>query len=188
MSSLYTIQAYPSHTIHINTHQYTSIHINTHQYTSIHINTHQYTSLLTQKKIENIRRVPRFLGSPLWPLPPCHRGPGAARGAPRRQRHRPGGRPRSPRGDPAPAADGARRRGREGRQRVDSAARGGVPRPRGDLPGAAGGGGRDGRQGQQRPLGPEKMDTRCLGQISGCKKKSNSTCDMQNFGWFWWVW
>ena len=156
MSSLYTIQAYPSHTIHINTHQ--------------------YTSLLTQKKIQNIRRVPRFFGSPLWPLPPCHWGPGAARGPPRRQRHRPGGLARSPRGDPAPAADGARRRGREGRQRVDRAARGGERRPRGDLPGAAGGGGRGGRQERQRPLGSEEMDIHgAWGRFQGVKKNRTQT-------------
>ena len=144
-------------------------------------NTHQYTSILfvvDSKKIENIRRVPRFFGSPLWPLRPFHRcPPGAARGPPRRQRHRHGG-PQWPprRGAPHPA-DGARRRGQEGRRRVDRAARGGDQRPRGDLPGAAGGGGRGGRQERRRPLGSEEMDARCFG-ISRCQTKSKSKCEM----------
>ena len=136
---------------------------NTHQYTSIHI-------IVDSKKIQNIRRVPRFFGSPLWPLRPFRCPPGAARGAPRRQRHLPGDHPPSPRGGPAHPAEEPRRRGQEGRRRPHRAALGGEQRPRGDLPGAAGGGGRGGRQNRQRPLGPEEMDTRCFGEISRCKK------------------
>ena len=90
---------------------------------------------------------------------------------PRRQQHRRRGHARSPRRGPAPAADGARRRGLEGRLRHHRAAPGGARRPRGDLPAAAGGGGPGGRQEPRWPLGPEEMDARCLGQISGCQKK-----------------
>ena len=98
---------------------------------------------------------------------------------PRRQRHRRRGRARPTRRGPAPAADGARRRGREERLRLHRAALRGGQRPRGDLPGAAGGGGLGRRQGRQRPLGPEEMDTRCFGRFQGAKKKSNSTCEMK---------
>ena len=158
-----------------------SKHIQAIQYTSIHINTLR----CWLKKIENIRRVPRFFGSPLWPLRPFHRcPPGAARGPPRRQRHRPGGRPGFARRGAAPAADGARRGGRDGRLRPHRAALRGVPRPRRDLPGAAGGWARCGRQWRRRPLGPEEMDARCFGEISGCKKKNRN----QNVKWCEMMW
>ena len=82
-----------------------------------------------------------------------------ARG-PRRQQPPPGGPARLRGCRAAPRADGARRRGREGRLlRIHCAAHGGSLRPRGDLPGAAGGGGPGGRQGHQRPLGHEEMET-----------------------------
>ena len=90
---------------------------------------------------------------------------GAARGAPRRQRHPPGGRHGQPRGGPAPPADGARRRGRDEPLRRDRAALGGAHGPRGDLPGAAGGAGPGGGQGRRRPLGPEEVETRCCGRF-----------------------
>ena len=122
-------------------------------------------------------------GSPFWPLRPFHRcPPGAARGPPRPQRHRRGGLLRSPRRGPAPAADGARRGGRDGRLRPHRAALGGARRPRGDLPGAAGGGGRGGRRGRRWPLGPEEMDTRCFGEISGCQEFRTQHVTCKGFG------
>ena len=48
-----------------------SKHIQAIQYTSIHF-------VVDSKKIQNIRRVPRFFGSPLWPLRPFRCPPGAA--------------------------------------------------------------------------------------------------------------
>ena len=153
-----------------------SKHIQAIQYTSIHINTHQYTSLLTQKRYKTFDVFHDFLGLRCGLCGPSGALPGRPR-APRRQRHRHGG-PQWPprRGAPHPA-DGARRRGQEGRRRVDRAARGGDQRPRGDLPGAAGGG-RGGRQERRRPLGPEEMDARCFGEISRCQTKSKSKCEM----------
>ena len=61
---------------------------------------------------------------------------------PRRQGHHQGGRTRLSRRGTAPAADGARRRGRDEQPHLlHRAARRGAERPRGDVPGAAGGGG-----------------------------------------------
>ena len=150
MSSLYTIQAYPSHTIHINTHP--------------------YTSLLTQKKYKTFDVFHDFLGLRCGLCGPSTGAlQGRPVGPPRRQRHPHSGPPRSPRGGPAPAAGGARRRGRDGIPHC--AAHRGGRRPRGDLPGAAGGGGRGGRQGRVRqPLGPEEMDARCFGRFQGAKQ------------------
>ena len=86
---------------------------------------------------------------------------------PREQRHPRGGPARLSRRRAAPAADGARRRGRDGRHWPHRAAPRGAARPRGGRPGAAGSGGPGGRQDSERPLGERLRLPRCRGRFCG---------------------